>query len=138
MVSDTMLGDRLMAVLSGCFGLLAGTLATVGLYGVISYMAARRKNEIGIRVALGASRRNIVGLVVREAVLLLAIGLTIGAALTIAGGRLAKSLLYGLEGHDPVTIAMAVSLLATVSLAASVLPALRASLLDPVQALRDE
>ena len=138
MVRDTLLRDRLMAALSGFFGFLAGALATVGLYGVISYMAARRKNEIGIRVALGASRTNIVGLVVREAVLLLGIGLAIGAALTAGGGRFAKSLLYGLEGHDPATIAMAVALLAGVALSASVLPALRASRLDPMQALREE
>ena len=138
LVNDTLLRDRLMATLSGFFGFLAAVLATVGLYGVISYMVARRRNEIGIRVALGASRVNIVRLVIREAAILLAIGLAIGIALTASGARITKSLLYGLTGQDPVTIGMAVLLLAVVSLLASVLPALRASRLDPVKALREE
>ena len=137
-VDETLLRDRLMATLSGFFGFLAAVLATVGLYGVISYMVARRKNEIGIRVALGADRMNIVRLVIREAAILLCVGLVIGIALTASGARVTKSLLYGLEGHDPWTIASAVGLLAVVSLSASVVPALRASRLDPIDALREE
>ncbi|HEY3742652.1 MAG TPA: ABC transporter permease [Bryobacteraceae bacterium] len=137
-VQNSLLRQRLMATLSGFFGLLAEVLASVGLYGVISYMVARRRNEIGIRVALGASRSSIVQLVFREAAVLLAIGIAIGVALTIGGLRVTKALLYGLSAHDPVTIALAVALLAAVSLVASWLPAMRASRLDPVQALREE
>jgi putative ABC transport system permease protein len=113
-------------------------LATLGLYGVISYMVARRRNEIGIRVALGADRTDIVRLVIREAAVLVGAGIVIGVLLTAGGARITKSLLYGLEGQDPVTIGMAVALLAAVSLTASLLPAIRASQLDPVQALREE
>jgi predicted permease len=138
LVDRTMLRDQLMAGLSGFFGFLAAILATVGLYGVISYMVARRRNEIGIRVALGADRASIVRLVIREALVLLAAGLVIGTALTASGSRLTKSLLYGLEGHDPSSIGFAVALLAAVSLCASLWPALRASRLDPTQALREE
>jgi putative ABC transport system permease protein len=137
-VEEGLLRERLMATLSGFFGLLAAILATVGLYGVISYMVARRKNEIGIRVALGADRLNIVRLVLREAALLLAIGLAIGTLITASGARIGKSLLYGLDAHDPLTIGLAVALLGSVSLGASLLPALRASRLDPIQALREE
>jgi predicted permease len=137
-VQNSLLRQRLMATLSGFFGLLASMLASVGLYGVISYMVARRRNEIGIRVALGASRVNIIQLVFREAAVLLGIGMTIGLGLTLGGLKATKALLYGLEAHDPLTIAMAVLLLAGVSLLASWLPAFRASRLDPVQALREE
>ena len=137
-IQEGLLRDRLMATLSGFFGFLAAVLATVGLYGVISYMVARRRNEIGIRVALGADRSKIVQLVIREAAVLLAIGLTIGIVLTASGGRITKSLLYGLEGHDPLTIGMAAGLLALVSLLASWIPAFRASRLDPIDALREE
>ena len=101
-------------------------------------MVAKRKNEIGIRVALGANRGTIIRLVIREASILLAIGLIIGTALAASSARITKSLLYGLEPHDPLTIALAILLLALVSLCASVIPAWRASQLDPVQALREE
>ncbi len=139
LVDRTLMRDQLMAGLSGFFGFLAAILATVGLYGVISYMVARRRNEIGIRVALGADRANIgAALVIREALVLLLAGLVIGTALTTSGSRLTKSLLYGMEGHDPSSIGFAVALLAAVSLCASLLPALRASRLDPTQALREE
>jgi putative ABC transport system permease protein len=137
-VRETLLRERLMATLSGFFGLLAGILATIGLYGVISYMVARRKNEIGIRIALGADRSAVVGLVLREATLLLIAGLAIGTAVSAAAGSVARSMLYGLQPHDPVTIAMAAAILGTVAIVASYLPARRAASLDPVAALRDE
>ncbi len=130
--------DRLMAMLAGGFGLLAGMLATLGLYGVISYMVARRRNEIGVRVALGADRGRVVRLVLREAVVLLAVGLVIGTALSLWAGRAASSLLFGLKPYDPVTLASAVLLLAGVALLASYWPAQRASRLEPMQALRED
>jgi putative ABC transport system permease protein len=127
-----------MARLSGFFGLLAALLATIGLYGVISYMVARRKNEIGIRMALGANRESIVKLVMREAAVLVGLGLSIGTALALAGGRTASAMLFGLKPWDVATFAMALSGLSLVAAAASLLPALRAARLDPMVALRDE
>jgi putative ABC transport system permease protein len=135
---DSLLRERLMASLSGFFGFLAGLLATVGLYGVISYTVARRTNEIGIRMALGAQRGHVVSMIMREAGLLLAIGLVVGAGLALAAARTATSLLFGLKASDPLTIALAILALAAVAAAASFLPAHRASRLDPMVALRDE
>ncbi len=137
-VKDSLLRERLMATLSGFFGLLAAVLATVGLYGVISYMVARRRSEIGIRIALGANRAEIVGLVTREATLLLGAGLAIGTMLAIAAARTANSMLYGLQPTDPATIAGAIAALAFVALVASVFPAMRAARIEPMLALRDE
>jgi predicted permease len=138
MIDDGLLRDRLMARLSGFFGVLAGLLAVIGLYGVISYMVARRRNEIGIRMSLGADGRSIVALVLRECVLLLSIGLACGVALALAASRAATSLLFGLKPDDPATFGMATVILAAIALAASYLPALRASKLDPLEALRHE
>jgi predicted permease len=130
--------ERLMAVLSGFFGLLAALLATIGLYGVISYMVARRRNEIGIRIALGASRGKVVGMVLREAGLLLGAGLVAGVGLSLALAATAQAMLFGLKPRDPVTLIGAVALLAVVAAAASYLPARRAAGLDPMVALREE
>jgi ABC-type antimicrobial peptide transport system permease subunit len=127
-----------MAALAGAFGLLAGTLAVLGLYGVIAYMVARRRNEIGVRIALGASRSRVISLVLREAVLLLSVGLVVGIALAAWAGRAAASLLYDLKPHDPITLASAAALLAAIALIASYAPARRASRLQPMDALRDE
>ena len=138
MIRDSLLQERLMATLSGFFGLLAALLATVGLYGVISYMVVRRTNEIGIRMALGADRSGILALILREAGGLLAIGLVIGVTLSIIGARTAKALLYGLKSYDPLTLCGAIVLLAVVAVAASSLPAQRAAKLDPMVALREE
>jgi len=137
-VEESLLRERLMAALSGFFGFLAAVLATVGLYGVISYMVARRRNEIGIRIALGANRANVLRLVFREAAILLLAGLALGTALAVAAARTAGSLLYGLQPTDPLTIELAVGLLAVVALAASFVPAFRASRLNPMTALREE
>jgi ABC-type antimicrobial peptide transport system permease subunit len=137
-VRESLLRERLMATLSGFFGFLAAVLATVGLYGVIAYMVARRRNEIGIRIALGANRSNIMNLVVKEAGLLLAAGLVIGTALAIVTAQTASSLLYGLRPSDPASIALAIALLAAVALVASFLPAVRASRVEPMVALREE
>lgn len=135
---DSLLQERLMATLSAFFGALAVVLATVGLYGVISYMVVRRTNEIGIRMALGANRPGILSMILQEAVWLLGLGLGAGILLSLAGARAAKSLLYGLTPYDPLTLAAAVALIAGIAIAASCLPAQRASKLNPMVALREE
>lgn len=137
-IRESLLRERLMATLSGFFGFLAGLLVMIGLYGVISYMVARRTSEIGIRMAMGALPRDVVAMIMREAAILLALGMAVGAALALAGGKAASSMLYGLKPKDPLTFAMAMAALAMVAAAASFLPALRASRLDPMTALRDE
>jgi predicted permease len=137
-LKESLMRERLMAALAGAFGFLAGSLAVLGLYGVISYMVARRRNEIGVRIALGASRGQVVGLVLREAVLLLAIGLILGTALFAWAAQAASSLVYGLTPRDPLTLGGAIALLAMVALFASYGPALKASRLQPMDALRDE
>jgi len=137
-IRDQLTPECLMAMLSGFFGLLAAVLAMVGLYGVISFLVARRRNEIGIRLALGAERGQVVAMVMREAGRLLVIGIVAGAALSLVAGRGARSLLFGLKPYDPLTLAAAAVLLSLIAAAASFLPARRASKLDPMVALRDE
>jgi len=137
-IAESLTKERLMATLSGFFGFLAALLATVGLYGVVSYTVTRRTNEIGIRMALGAQRTGVIGMIMSEAGVLLAIGIAIGAALSLAAARAATSFLYGLKPHDPLTIALAIVSLAAVAAFASFLPAHRASRLDPMAALREE
>jgi predicted permease len=137
-IRESLMRDRLMAALAGVFGLLAGTLAVVGLYGVIAYMVARRQNEIGVRIALGATRGGVIGLVLQEAILLLVFGLAVGTGLALWAGKAAASLVYGMTPRDPVTLGSAVALLAMVALLASYGPAWRASRLQPMDALRDE
>lgn len=137
-LEDSLLRERLMATLSGAFGVLAAVLATVGLYGVIAYLVTRRRNEIGIRIALGANRGRVILLVLREAVLLLTAGLAAGILVSVWMGRAAASLLYGLKPWDPWSILTASVALAGIALAASYIPARRAAGLDPMTALRDE
>jgi len=137
-IQESLMRDRLMAALAGAFGFLAGSLAVLGLYGVIAYMVARRRNEIGVRIALGASRGRVIGLVLREAILLLAIGLVVGTALALWAGQAAASLVYGMTPRDPATLGGAAALLAIVALLASYGPAWKASRLEPMEALRDE
>jgi ABC-type antimicrobial peptide transport system permease subunit len=137
-ISDSLVRERLLATLSGFFGVLAALLASIGLYGVLAYQALRRRNEIGIRVALGATRGQIVGLVVKEAALLVAGGLAIGLAGSLVAGNAASSLLFGISAHDPWRLGTAAIGLAAAAAMGSVLPARRAARLDPMAALRDE
>jgi predicted permease len=118
-LADSLLRDRLMAMLSAGFGLLAVLLATLGLYGVIAYMVARRRKEIGIRMALGSNRRNVITLVLREAALLILIGLSLGIGISVWAGQLARALLYGVKPHDLFLLSTACVLLAAVALLAS-------------------
>jgi len=137
-IQESLLRERLMAVLSGFFGLLAGLLAMIGLYGVMSYLVTQRRSEIGIRMALGASRRRVVTMIMFEACLLLSLGLGAGTVLALAAANSASSMLFGLEPRDASTLAAAVAMLAGAGLAASFLPARRASQVDPMNALRYE
>jgi ABC-type antimicrobial peptide transport system permease subunit len=130
--------DRLIARLTELFGLLALVLACVGLYGVTSYSVARRTSEIGIRMALGAQRTNVLGLVLRGVMVQLVIGLAIGIPAALAGGQLLASQLYGVQSHDPVVLGLAVVVLAISALLAGFIPARRAASIDPIRALRTE
>jgi len=137
-IHESLNQDELIATLCGFFGALAVLLAAVGLYGVISYTVAQRTNEIGIRMALGAQRSGVVGLVLGEVAILIGIGIVVGTGLTLAGSKAASSLLYGLQARDPLTLAAAAALLAGVGFAASFVPARRATQVDPMVALRYE
>jgi putative ABC transport system permease protein len=137
-IRDGLVEERMMATLSGFFGLLAVLLAAVGLYGVISYIVAMRRSEIGIRMALGASRQDVVAIIVRQTLVLLALGVGLGVVLALVAVRSAASLLFGLQPNDPLTFAGASALLVTIALIASFLPARRASRVDPMVALRYE
>ena len=130
--------ERLMAKVSGFFGLLATLIAAVGLYGVMSYLVAQRTNEIGIRVALGAQRADVLSLVLRNAALLLAPGLVLGAFLSVAAAQAARAMLFGLKPSDPGVLVAAMTGLGFIALLASFLPARRASRVDPMVALRFE
>jgi len=137
-IENGLIRERMMATLSGFFGVLAALLTAIGLYGVISYIVSMRRNEIGIRVALGASRGNVVGIILRQTLVLLALGVTIGVVLALAATQSASSLLFGLRPNDPFTFAGASLLLTAVALIASFVPAQRASRVDPMVALRYE
>ena len=137
-IRESLLREQLMAMLSGFFGALAIILAMVGLYGVISYMVVQRRNEIGVRMALGASRGNILAMILREAAILLGIGLAVGTLLALVAGNAAASLLYGLKPRDPFTFIVAILGMTVVAFIASLLPARRAATVHPMVALRDE
>jgi putative ABC transport system permease protein len=137
-IEDGLIRDRLMAALSGFFGVLAALLATIGLYGVISYIVERRRNELGIRLALGAGGFRVIRLVMQEAAALLIVGLVLGTVCSLGLARAATSLLFGLSAGDPLTFFAAAALLAAAVAAGSYLPARRASRLDPMTALRCE
>ncbi|HLN03009.1 MAG TPA: ABC transporter permease [Bryobacteraceae bacterium] len=137
-VNESLNRERLLATLSGFFGALALLLAAIGLYGVMSYTVARRRNEIGIRMALGAEQKTIQWMVLREVLFLVGAGLLIGFAAATAATRLLTSMLYGLTPTDPTTLAFAGITLLTVAALAGYLPARRAAKLDPMTTLREE
>ena len=137
-ILDHLVGDRMMARLAGFFGVLAALLVVVGLHGVLSYFLAQRRSEIGIRMALGASRGRVVTAMLGDACFMLGVGLVAGTALALLAGRGASTLLFGLKPWDPVTLAGAVALLALVTVVASLVPSLRAANVNPMDALRAE
>jgi predicted permease len=137
-LDETLLTDRLVALLSAGFGALATLLASIGLYGVMAFVVARRRKELGIRLALGARRGRLIWLVMREVLLLLGIGLAIGVPAAMVLGQFVATQLYGLQPHDPTIAGGVLVLLTAVSAIAGLIPAHRASRIDPILALRHE
>ena len=135
---DTIGGQRLVAQLATAFGVLALLLAAIGLYGVMTYAITRRTGEIGLRVALGAQRSDVVSMVLFDALGLVAVGVIIGLPLAIASTRLLRTQLHDVAATDPLSIAVAIGVLATSAVVAVLLPALRASNVSPIVALRAE
>jgi predicted permease len=137
-INRSIADQRLVAQLSTFFGLLAVFLSCIGIYGLMSYVVTRRTNEIGIRMALGAERSHVRWMVMREILLLLAIGIGIGVPSSLAANRLISNMLFGLQPSDPVSLWIATGALVLVAVIAGYLPARRASLVDPMVALRCE
>ena len=135
---DNVYLDRMISTLTVAFALLATLLAAIGLYGVLAFSVAQRTREIGVRMALGADAGNVRGLVLRQVGAMTVIGGLVGIGAALGFGRAAQSLLFGLQGHDPAVIALAAATLTIVAFAAGLIPALRASRVDPMQALRYE
>ena len=137
-VKENVFLDRMIGTMSASFAMLATLLAAVGLYGVLAYSVAQRTREIGVRMALGADARSVRGMVLRQVGMMTLIGGVVGILGALGLGRAARSLLFELEGHDPIVFAVAAVCLTMVAFAAGYLPALRASRVDPMAALRYE
>jgi putative ABC transport system permease protein len=137
-LDETLLTERLIALLSAGFGLLATILAVIGLYGVMAFIVARRTKELGVRMALGAQRRTVIWLVMKEVLILVTIGLIIGVPSAIGLGRFVSTQLYGIQGTDARTAVTMVIALAAIAAMAGMIPAHRASRIDPIRALRFE
>jgi predicted permease len=135
-VADNFNGERLIARLTGLFGLLALVLASVGLYGITAYSVARRTGEIGVRMALGANRTNVVIMVLGKALMLVGVGLALGIPIALLAGRLMRSQLYGVHAYDPLTLFVAVVALGASAAVAGFIPARRAASIEPMKALR--
>ena len=138
MAEDSVRRESLMAKLSSLFGILAIVLASIGLYGVKSYIVAQRRHEIGVRLALGADRPAILGMMLRQSGLLLISGLAAGAVIALAAGRAAQSLLFEVKPNDPVTFFLAIAGVSLVSFVASLIPALKAANIPAMAALREQ
>jgi predicted permease len=137
-IQTSLVGDRIMAMLSGFFGILAALLTMVGLYGVISYFVALRRNEIGIRIALGADPAKIVSMILRETIAMVGLGAGIGLGLSVAAAKSVATLVFGLKPSDPLTLAGSAAALIAVAALASYVPARRASRIEPMIALRHD
>jgi len=137
-INNSLSTERMIASLSAVFGFLATLLAVIGLYGVMAYTVAQRTREVGIRMALGAQRWDVLRMVISESLLLVASGVAIGLGAVLAAGRLVASLLFGLASTDAPTIAVAIAVMVLVSAFAGYLPARRASRVDPMAALHYE
>jgi len=137
-VSRSLTTERMLAALSSSFGTLALLLSLVGVYGVISFTVTQRTREIGIRLAMGATRVSTLWLVLRDALVMTAIGIAIALPSVLALGRFVESQLYGIKPMDPATIATATFILCSAALGAALLPAHRASRVNPTDALRPE
>ena len=137
-IRDNVAQDRIISTLSLAFALLATVLAAIGLYGVLAYTVAQRTREFGLRMALGADGGTVRGMVMKQVAVMAVVGGVIGMAIAIGVGRLAKSLLFEMEGYDPMVLTGATVALALVALGAGFIPALRASKIDPMNALRYE
>jgi len=137
-LDETLLTDRLIALLSAGFGILATLLAAIGLYGVLAFVVSRRTKELGLRMALGAQSGTVIWLVMRDVLLLLAVGLAIGVPAAIGLGRLVTTQLYGVNANNPVIAGATLVLLGAVAALAGFIPAWRASRIDPIRALHYE
>jgi putative ABC transport system permease protein len=137
-IKNSLSTERMIASLSAVFGVLATLLAIIGLYGVMSYVVAQRTREVGIRMALGADHGKVIWLVMSEVLILVSVGVAVGVTASLALTRIVQSQLFGLTPHDPLTLGFAAGVLAMVACAAGYIPALRASRLDPMAALRYE
>jgi ABC-type antimicrobial peptide transport system permease subunit len=137
-VRENVYVDRMISTLSGAFAALATLLAAVGLYGVLAYSVARRTRELGLRMALGADASRVRRMVLKQVGGMAFVGGAIGIAAALGLGRLARSLLFEVEGHDPMVLVISVVFLAALALAAGLVPALTASRIDPMRALRYE
>ncbi|HEY6400918.1 MAG TPA: FtsX-like permease family protein, partial [Blastocatellia bacterium] len=137
-VDVSLMQERFVAQLGGFFSLFALLLTAIGLYGLISYATARRTREIGIRIALGARTADVIRLALREAMLLVSVGVVIGLGAAFAGVRLVESMLFGLGPNDPLTIALAALLMLIVAALACWIPVRRATKVDPMTVLRSE
>ena len=134
-IEDQMVAERLLATLATGFGLISALLASIGLYGVLSFVAWARTREIGLRMALGASRPSILWLIARQTSVLIFAGLTAGVILSVTLARQVQSRLFGIEAIDAVTLVSAVALVLAVTILATLLPARRAARVDPMTAL---
>jgi ABC-type antimicrobial peptide transport system permease subunit len=137
-VSGQFSQQRLIARLTSFFGAQALVLASIGVYGVMAYDVGSRTNEIGVRMALGADRRDVFALILRGALALILFGLLLGIPLALAAGRFLGSQLYGINQYNPIIIAVAILVLGCSALTAALIPAFRASSISPLQALRGD
>jgi ABC-type antimicrobial peptide transport system permease subunit len=137
-MDESIVPERLVALLSGLFGVLGASLAAIGLYGLLAYIVARRANEIGIRLALGAGPRQMAGMVFRDALTMVSVGLVLGTATAVGGKRLAASVFGDLPLDDLTPFVLSGAIMIAVALFASYLPSRRACRINPVEALRQE